>query len=230
MDPLRDAGTTGSRALDEMAVTDIYDESSACSIHSLVTTIVYLKPGGKLPYDWEEYRGRVVIHPEFKLFLGTKNGKPWTFRNRADLAAIYLDGPAPFPPIGLPDSEVKVGDALAMAGYGPTKIGDRTDAGPRRFGPNTVTGFVNFGNGDEIIAAADQPSPDGGVPSNLRKGDSGGPCVRKSDPNVLVGIATTLRESGTGSETSYFTSAFQHKGWILERIRQAPLPADAGVR
>jgi hypothetical protein len=116
-----------------------------------------------------------------------------------------------------------------IAGYGPTNDGDRTDAGPRRFGGHVVAKFVSSGNGSVLIAATDQPSPDGGVPAHTRQGDSGGPCVREGHPNVLVGISTTGGESATGSEISYFTSAFEYKGWISERIRQAHLPADAGV-
>jgi hypothetical protein len=225
---LSDAGTTHPRALDEIVLTQISDGSSSCAESSYVTTLVYGKPGDRSPWTPGSYLGRVVIHTEFELFVGTKNGNPSVLRNRADLAALRLPESVPFPPIRMPSSEVKVGDALVMSGFGPTKDSSRDDAGPRRVGGNVMTRFFRFGNGSLLIAAGDQPMPDGGVPAHTRKTDSGGPLVRKDAPNVLVGICTMGGTLSDGSEISYFTSAFEYVGWIRERIEQGP-PADAGL-
>jgi hypothetical protein len=166
----------------------------------------------------------------FKLVYAARNGKRWAIWNNADLAAIVLDRPMPFRHVRLPASEVKLGDALVVIGYGAREMNDIRDYGSRRFGENTVTMLVKPDKGSVLIGAAAQSIPDGGVPAHTRFGDSGGACVRRDDPNVLIGITTMGIRLASGNEISYFTSIFPYKGWVMKIIRRAHRAENAGAR
>lgn len=108
-------------------------------------------------------------------------------------------------------------------------IRDSRTINSRRYGYNAVTKLIKPDNGNVIIVAAARSLPDGGVPAQVRPGDSGGACVRKDDTNVLIGITTMVHPSRGRGAISYYTSAFRYSDWISEKIRLAHLAADAGM-
>lgn len=227
--PEADAGAvvTRARGLAGITVTDIIDSHSSCETTALVATLVYGKPGEE-PQRGKHF-GTVVVHPEIELIAGAAQGQSSVVWNHADLAVVLLNEPVPlkFEPLTLATSEVELGDALVMIGYGPA--GTEDPYGTRRFGENAVTEIRRYQTGNVIFGAAAPPGPDGGVPALARPGDSGGACVRKKKPNELLGIVTTWERTGTGGETSNFTSIVPHREWLLQFIRRAGPAPDAGV-
>lgn len=220
--------TKGARALRDMIITGIVDRRSPCARTSTVITVAYEESGGSTPTP---YLGTVLIHPDFELITGIMPGQPWAAWNNADLAVIILERPvaSDVRPVSLPDSEVKVGDAVVMAGYGSRGINDRSDYGSRRFGENEVTELVELGTGSLLFGAAVSAGPKYNAPAHTGPGDSGGACVRKENPNILIGIATMGLQTVDGTQISYFTSVFPHRRWLSEILRQVDLGADAGV-
>lgn len=228
-----DGGAVQTRAgvLRDLLMTDIMDGRSSCAQFSYVTALAYAKPrGGQL--EIVPNYGSVLIHPDAEVIMGTKRGRTWAAWDNADLAVIILERPVPFDfrPVSLPKSEVKLGDALVMVGYGPREVGDEKGYGVRRFGENAVTQIVRLDTGSVVFGAGVSPGRDYRAPAHVNKGDSGGACVKKENPNVLMGIVTMGSESANGNLISYFTSVFPHAGWLSEIIRRVDLAADAGVR
>lgn len=220
---------TRAQMLRGASITGIIDKRSPCAQVSLVTAFVYPKPG-EAPRPPTQRPGRVLIHPEIELIEAAKKGRTGLFWNNADLAVIVFDDPMPsnFKPVLLSDSEAKVGDPLVMAGYAQRDPNEKSTL--RRFGDNEVTRRIPLETGNMLFSAAAPPGPKYGAPAHAEHGDSGGACVRKDDPNVLMGIITMEVETDTGAKASCFTSLFPHRRWLLEVMQRVDDAADAGVR
>jgi hypothetical protein len=218
---------TRAGALQDVVITDIVDNLSSCTQTTTVRTAVFEKPGQAPRSD--PYSGTVLIHPEFEMIVGTQPGQKGVVWNNADVAAIVLKDPVlmDFEPVVLSDSEAKVGDALVIVGYASND--PRYDSILRRFGTNEVTRLMQLETGDVILGAAVLPGPKYEAPAQIRPGDSGGACVRKENPNVLMGIATIGALTDTGKPISYFTSNHRYKAWLSEIVRRFASPPDAGV-
>lgn len=219
-----------ARALKDMIITDVVDKHSPCARTSVVVTLAYGKPGESLP-EVDSYLASVLIHPEFELIMGTNPGQPWAAWSNADLAVLVLNRPVPsgFRPVSLSDSEVKVGDPLIIVGYGSRAISDPKDFGSRRFGDNEVTGLSKRKTGNVLFRAAVSPGPKYDAPAHARRGDSGGACVRKDNPNILMGVIAMGTQVPGEAEISYFTSVYPYERWLSEILRRIELAADAGV-
>jgi hypothetical protein len=150
---------------------------------------------------------KIVPHPELQLFY---RGDGALLQGRADLAIIQLQKPingVPF--VGLADTGVKPGSAIAIVGYGLTDPAqERSDD---RYYGNTHVATVQ---GELFIV--DKPGP------HAFRGDSGGACLRwlqgVTQP-VLVGII----RGGAAPVFSTFTSTTfpRHRDWIESVKREA---------
>jgi hypothetical protein len=102
-----------------------------------------------------------------------------------------------------------------MVGYGFARISEsRTTEDHRAVGDSVIVDIL--GRGPREAFYAREELNDGGTPSRIFGGDSGGPCFSKADSSVLVGIATGVTATGKGKEESIFTSVFPHKAWIKD--------------
>ena len=174
--------------------------------------------------------GKVFIHPGFEMIFVTRRGRKELAWNSADLAVVVLDEPVrmDFQPLVLSDSEVRLGDALVIVGYG---LGEVTakEYGSRQFGENRVTRILNLETGSAVFVATDSPGPDGKAPSHAGIGDSGGAVVRKDNPNILIGIISMGANTPDGTKLSLFTSIYPERQWLSDIVRHVDLEADAGV-
>jgi hypothetical protein len=134
---------------------------------------------------------------------------------RVDLAILVLDRPVAYlsKPIKLARSEVKIKDRVVMVGYGFGRIPEsQTAENHRVVGDSMIIDIV--GRGAREIFYAREELGDGGVPSRIHGGDSGGPCFSNAADSMLVGIATGVAVGDNGKEESIFTSVFPHRAWI----------------
>lgn len=228
--PESDAGVvvTRARALKGVTVTEILDKRSSCGMFPLVSTLVYGEPGEEPRRG--QYSGKVELHPEIEMIAGAVQGQSSVVWNHADLAVVRLNESVSeeVEPLRLASSEVELGDAVVMIGYGPA--GPEDPYGTRRFGESVVTEIRRDKTGNVVFGAAAPPGrPDGGVPALARPGDSGGACVRKKSPNELIGIITTWARTEAIGETSEFTSIIPYREWLLQFTRRAGPAPDAGV-
>jgi hypothetical protein len=137
----------------------------------------------------------------------------------ADLAVIFLDLPVKnFPALKLAKTEVQVGDAIVMVGYGPGETFQIH--GERHFGENRVSWLRELESGSVEIVAAMQQLPDGRAASHIDVGDSGGGCfVRTANgDSVLVGISGGNAKSVRGESLSVFTSIYSHRDWLSQQL------------
>jgi hypothetical protein len=119
----------------------------------------------------------------------------------------------------LPKTEIQEDESIVIVGYGP---GDSDKPyGERQFGDNKVSRILTLDTGGAIIKAEQQKLPDGRRASHAEVHDSGGACVQKSNPRVLVGIVTVGAETTQGGRMSIFTSFHAHMDWLLQAIEKA---------
>jgi hypothetical protein len=222
---------TRASALQDAIVTEITDKRS-CAQRADVSTLVCeppTVPGAPPTTRGADWAGRVFIHPDFEMIVVSKQGRKEIAWNNADVAVVLLDAPVlmDFRPVVLSDSEAKVGDALVMAGYG---LGEDNSKkyGARQFGADRVTRLLNLETGS-VVLVADSPAPEDKAVANADQGDSGGPAVRKDNPNILVGIISMGANTAGGAKVSMFTSVYPHVQWLSEFIRQVKSAPDAGV-
>lgn len=230
--PLPATVLTRARALEDVIVTRITDKMSSCAQFASVTTLVYelTSPEDDPIARIGDREGTVLIHPEFELIFGTRQGHNQIVWNNADLAVIVLEKPVrlDFRLVILPDSEVKIGDAVVMVGYG-RGAAKKKLYGLRRFGGSRVTRRINLETGSVVFGVAVSPGPDGKAPSHAEIGDSGGAGVRGDNPDALIGIITMGAQAADGTKLSFFTSIFPYKPWLSEIMRRVDLAADAGM-
>jgi hypothetical protein len=169
-----------------------------------------------LSYGLEEYKGKAVEpHPDFMVVYNQEGAAIF---KEVDLAIITLKKPAGNLPssIKLARSRARRGDRVVMVGYG---FG-RTDKSDKKFGNRLAGGSVvvdvlGSGSRDVTFHAREEPS-DGGIPSGIHGGDSGGTCFSRTDDSLLVGIATSVTSHDVREKKSVFTSIFPHRDWIKQ--------------
>ena len=228
--PAKGEVVTRAHELQGAAVTGILDKRSSCAQLANVFTLAYHSgtDGGSPTVERDQYSGHVQIHPEIELISGKAEGQTKVRWNNADLAAIVLDQPVPpgIEPLALPGSEVEVGDDLVMVGYGTVEPMKRA---MRQSGVTEVMRVLELETGSVLFGAKVAPGDGQDVVPVARRGDSGGACVLKKHPNVLLGIITMQTEMPDGTQMVLFTSTFSQKHWLEDTIRQADLALDGGV-
>jgi hypothetical protein len=206
-----------------VTLTEIIDKRSPCAATTTVSTVVYSpskkgRPGAQV-IDYTE--NEVVVHPELQVLKGMRAGRTETVWSNADLAVIVLKEPVELelPPIMLPTAEVQVGDAISMVGYG---LGDSAlPYGDRQSGSNKVTRIFALETGSVVFSAEEQKLSDGSVAAHTGFGDSGGACVKRSNPQVLVGVVSIGAQTKDGGKMSVFTSVYSHRDWLEAALRRA---------
>ncbi|WP_407660100.1 trypsin-like serine protease [Hyalangium gracile] len=206
-----------------MTLTEIIDKHSPCAQSTIVTTVAYgSSPKGRPSAQTLEYAGNeIVAHPDLEVLTGLRAGRTETVWSNADLAAIFLNEPVEldFQPLLLPTSEVQVGDAITMAGFGTGEA--YLLYGHRRYGDNKVTRVFTLETGSVVFRAEEQRRADGTAASHTGTGDSGGACVKQSAPGVLVGIVSIGAQTRDGGRMSVFTSIFSHRAWLEQALQRA---------
>lgn len=206
-----------------VTLTEIIDTRSPCAATTTVSTVVYStskkgRPGAQV-IDYTE--NQIAVHPDLQVLKGTRAGRTETVWSNADLAVIFLKDPVEIdlPPVMLPTTEVQVGDAILMVGYGP---GDSPLLyGDRQFGGNKVTRIFTLDTGSVVFRAEEQQFSDGTVAAHTGFGDSGGACVNRAQPQVLVGIVSIGAQKKDGGKMSVFTSVYSHKAWLEAALQRA---------
>jgi hypothetical protein len=214
---------TRAEELRGVTLTEIIDKHSPCATSTTVTTVVYSpskkgRPGSQI-LDYKD--NEIVAHPDLEVLIGIRNGRTETVWSNSDLAAIFLKDPVEldFQPMRLPETEVQVGDGIAMVGYGP---GDSSHVyGDRQFGENKVTRLLRLETRSAAFRAEEQQFPDGTMAAHTGFGDSGGACVKQATPNVLVGIVSIGAQTRGGGKMSVFTSIYSHKAWLEQALKRA---------
>lgn len=217
-------------------VTGIIDNKSLCATTTTMTTTVYSSQNGRRGTRTEEYSGTVMVHEQFRMVMGVRRksppgastgsqAKPTVVWTNADLAAIFLKEAvsAPFEPVQLAlTEEIKKRSRVIIIGYGPGS--SPHIFGERQYGENVVTGLIPLETGSVLFRTELQELPEGGPASYAEPGDSGGACVAKMNPRVLVGFVTVGAQKRDGSYMSYFTSVYSHRDWLermLERAKES---------
>jgi hypothetical protein len=212
-----------SAALKGFTLTHSVDGRSFCAKTAMVSLVTYadVKVGAQPTPEFHDALGEVLVHPDFALLLGNRNGTPEVAWSNADLAAILLKEPVAHsvPRLKLAENEVQVGDAIIMVGYGPGKASK--EYGVRQFGENRVNRLITLETGSTVFRVEEQRLPDGGPASHTQRGDSGGACVLKADQSVLVGISTVGAEKSNGGRMSIFTSIHSHRDWLGQVLKKA---------
>jgi hypothetical protein len=206
-----------------VTLTEIIDTHSPCATSTTVTTVVYStskkgKPGAQVTNYTEN---QILVHPDLQVLKGTRAGRTETVWSNADLAVIFLKEPVEIdlPLVTLPTTEVQVGDEILMAGYGP---GDSSlPYGERQFGGNKVTRIFTLETGSVVFRAEEQQLPDGTTAAHSGFGDSGGVCVKRAEPQVLVGITSIGAQTKDGGNISIFTSVYAHRAWLEAALQRA---------
>jgi hypothetical protein len=189
-------------------------DSSSCLVLPLVLVINYLGPPAK--FDPAKYQASAV-HPHPR-FLSLDDDKGQGLFREADLAIIHLQYPVreSFRAIKLPSAEVRLKEYIVMVGYGLGETGYPEIAfGFRHFGESQVTRIDRLASGSTRFSALEQPA-DGGVPSRIQLGDSGGGGFSKADDTVLLGIVS----SSSGGHGSIFESVYPHRKWLEAEINE----------
>jgi hypothetical protein len=181
---------------------------SSCLSRPKVLVISYL--GSPPLFVPAEYQTRDVHpHPRFLMLNG--DGDKGLFRE-ADLAILRLETPVTetFRSIKLPRAEVRLNEDIVMVGYG---LGEteypKTAFGFRHFGESKVTRIDRLASGGTRFSALGL-SLDGGTPSRIQAGDSGGGGFSKADDTVLLGIVSSSSEQ----HGSIFESIYPHQKWL----------------
>ncbi|HYI02096.1 trypsin-like serine protease [Hyalangium sp.] len=217
-------------------ITGIIDNKSPCATTTTVTTTVYSPQNGRRGTRTEEYSGTVMVHEQLRMVMGVRRENPLSGQaaspgrragptlvwNNADLAAIFLKDAvsSAFEPAQLAmTEEIKLGSRVIIIGYGPGSSPHLF--GDRQYGENAVTRIIPLETGSVLFRTELQVLPAGGPASYAEQGDSGGACVAKTNPHVLVGFVTAGAQKETGSYMSYFTSVYSHKDWLERAINRA---------
>ncbi|WP_224371985.1 trypsin-like serine protease [Hyalangium versicolor] len=211
-------------ALEDVSLTSIIDAKSPCAETVTVTTVRYLSTptGSSSRPEIRDHVGEVVIHPALEMISGRRGQAQGVVWSHADLAAIFLKEPLEdtLPRLSLTETEVRVGQAVTMVGYG-TGNDASPSFGVRHFGNNRVTQLIYLETGSTAFRTEEQQLLDGEVASHAQGGDSGGACVRSSNKHELIGITSIGAQKPTGERMSIFTSVYSHRGWLLQMIKQA---------
>jgi hypothetical protein len=233
----RQTALTQAAALEGVErITGIIDNKSPCATTSTVTTIVYGSHNGRRETRNQEFPGTVMVHERLRMVMGVRRGNPLSGQegspgeqaaptlvwNNADLAAIFLEDAvnSTLEPVQLATSEeIKLGSRVIMIGYGPGSSSHMF--GERQYGENVVTRLIPLETGSVLFRTELQQLPEGGPASYAEQGDSGGACVAKANPRVLVGFVTAGAQKKNGSFMSYFTSVYSHKDWLEHAIKRA---------
>jgi len=188
------------------AVIDV----SECAHGATVSTVRYKPPkdgiDGPSGATWNNYRGVVRPHPEFKIILDDQSQ---VVSSKADLAIIQLDRPVDVDVRGVPiaDTDVHVGESVVIVGYEYDEVANMFGE-DRRFSRNKVT---------QLSASEDERIRVEQLGGHLYKGDSGGPCLRQvGKMRALVGISS--RNLGAGAT---FISTYPYRIWLHEELRRA---------
>ncbi len=190
-------------------------DGSSCAKTATVTTVVYEPPSAErgLRSRTQEYPGEVRPHPALKVVQEARGS---VVSSQADLAVILLETPVEgnFPPVGLADTEIEIGESLVMVGFGSDEVLG-TLGGKRRFRANRVTRMPDSARA--LFESSER---------HVYQGDSGGPCLRET-PNgtALVGILTR----GLGKEAS-LTRTHPYRAWLREEIQRAAKVSSAAPR
>ena len=181
-------------------------DGAACAESAEVTAAFHAPrtPGKPSTTLYSSARGRVQVHPDFKMVLDAQGR---VTSNRADLAVIFLDAALDdtSPPIPLAQSEVEPGEHITMVNHGHDFIcaGVNED---RRFKQTRVVRGLPGDEGRVLFEQEDR---------QRYRGQSGGPCLRETPRGpALVGISG----QGLGKEPT-FTSTHAYQGWIREQLQ-----------
>ena len=113
-------------------------------------------------------------------------------------------------------AEVRLNEYIVMVGYG---LGEteypKTIFGFRHFGESRVTRIDRLASGGMRFAAMEQPN-DGGIPSRIQAGDSGGGGFSKADDTVLLGIVSSSSEE----HGSILESIYPHRKWLEAEMNE----------
>lgn len=186
-------------------------DGSVCANAPTVTPVIY---GSSTPLP--SYSGsKVEPHPELKL-LYDDDGV--LVSAQSDLAIIHLQKAIPdVASAQLASTEVGVGSAVVLVGFGYTDLDRTSPPGARFFGRTEIAQV------DSEVLRITKPGP------HAYQGDSGGPCfkwVRGTSSPVLVGIA----RGGAAPVYSIITStAFPRNREWLEKIRREDSQGDSEV-
>lgn len=217
-------------------ITGIIDNTSPCATTATVTTTVYGSQNGRRTTLNQEFLGKVMVHERLRIVMGIRRGTPpgapkgspggraapalvWV---NADLAAIFLEDAvsSALEPVQLATTEeIKLGSRVIMVGYGPGSSPHMF--GERQYGENVVTQLIPLETGSVLFSTELQQLPEGGPASYAEQGDSGGACVAKANPRVLVGFVTAGAQKANGGHISFFTSVYSHKDWLVQAIKRA---------
>lgn len=168
-----------------MRTGSAFIDTKLCSNPTTVSTVRYLigqgSDNGVLRSENADIETEKVIpHPDFLIIYRQENEAIF---KEADLAIVVLRsavGGLPGP-VKLARSEVRRRNRVTMVGYGFGRT-DKTNKtkGNRLAGDSMVVDILGSDSGDVIFHAREE-SADGGVPSGIYPGDSGGPCFSKED-------------------------------------------------
>ncbi|HYO58086.1 trypsin-like serine protease [Archangium sp.] len=196
-------------------------DGTRCAAEAAVNVVSYTpsqKFAGAARAVSEPYKGKVVPHPELKLWLSRKG---MALGARADLAVIFLDEDvgADFPVTALSTEEVQPGTPITIAGYGLREWNARSSR-IRRFGENRITEVLREAvSGSHYLLTV-------GEGAHILRGDSGAPCFHViGGTPFVVGIATVVasekREEEEPQFLSVFTSTNQYLPWLREQLGRA---------
>jgi hypothetical protein len=198
--------TDAPRALRE----EVRADASSCVKRVFVTAVVYGQVGDpkfrELTTDMQFHTsaGSVRPHPNLELTLDERG---FVAGSRADLATILLDEPMEeeSTPVQLARDEVRVDEALIMAGYGHDELVGGFH-GARYFRKNKVVD-VRPSEGGRIHYEQQGAS--------AYNGYDGGPCFREEgERRWLVGIA-----SARADRELVCTSTLVYRDWLLSELR-----------
>jgi hypothetical protein len=184
-------------------------DGSICMQAPIVTPVIY----GDSPSSPHYTGGKIEPHPELKL-LYDDDGV--LVSANSDLAFIHLKEPIPgIQSARLAPSEVGVGSAVVLVGFGYTDIQRKILPGARYFGRTEIAQV------DREVLRITRPG------LHAFEGDSGGPCFKwvqgKASP-VLVGIT---RGGGAPVYSTLTSTAFpKNREWI-EKIQREDAQAAA---
>jgi hypothetical protein len=189
-------------------------DSSTCAVSAVVTTVRYepSTPGEALSYEGKEHRGKVRLHPEFKVLMDDQER---VVSSRADLAVIVLDRPVgdEVRPLVLAETQAGSNEIITLVGYGDDEASGGI-LGKRRVNRSKVASIL-MPEGSRILL--EQPR------QRVDTDDSGGPCLREvGQGSALVGISS--RRLG---KESTCTSTYAYGAWLrdeLQRVGNAGAP------